>query len=47
MSRFMSQFQFTEIADWRMRYWCPHHKIEGKYDGLYVTQKPEDHDGWL
>ena len=53
-------FQFTEIADWRMKkgpeqmdkdgktwYWCPHHKIEGKYDGLYVTHKPEDHDEWL
>ena len=59
-SRYSSRFQFTELADWRMKkgseqmekegktwYWCPHHKIEGKYDGLYVTHKPEEHDDWL
>ena len=28
-------------------FWCPHHKIQGQYDGLYVTHKPEDHDAWL
>ena len=28
-------------------FWCPHHKMEGKYDGLYVTHKPEEHDEWL
>ena len=27
-------------------HWCPHHVIEGKYNGLYVTHKPEDHDEW-
>ena len=26
---------------------CPHHKFEGKYDGLNVTHKPEEHDEWL
>ena len=28
-------------------FWCPHHKIKGQYDGMYVTHKPEDHDAWL
>ena len=27
-------------------YWCPRHVVQGKYDGLYVTHKPEDHDEW-
>ena len=27
-------------------YWCPKHVSQGKYDGLYVTHKPEDHDEW-
>ena len=27
-------------------YWCPKHVYQGKYDGLYVTHKPEDHDEW-
>ena len=27
-------------------YWCPHHKVEGSYDGLYVTHKPDEHDEW-
>ena len=30
----------------RTWYWCPHHKVEGSYDGLYVTHKPEEHDEW-
>ena len=33
--------------DGKTWFWCPHHKIEGQYDGLYVTHKPEDHDAWL
>ena len=24
-------------------YWCPYHKKEGKWDGMYVLHKPEDH----
>jgi len=32
--------------DGKTWFWCPHHKIEGRYDGLYVTHKPEDHDAW-
>ena len=27
-------------------YWCPRHVVTGRYDGLYVTHKPEDHDEW-
>ena len=25
-------------------YWCPKHKVDGEYDGLYVTHSPENHD---
>jgi hypothetical protein len=25
-------------------YWCPKHKVDGQYDGLYVTHSPADHD---
>ena len=28
----------------RTWYWCPHQKVEGSYDGLYVMHKPEEHD---
>ena len=30
--------------DGKTWYWCPRHVVPGKYDGLYVTHKPEDHD---
>ena len=32
--------------DGKTWWWCPHHKAEGLFDGLYVTHKPEDHDEW-
>jgi len=32
--------------DGKTWYWCPHHKVEGSYDGLYVTHKAEEHDEW-
>ena len=32
--------------DIKIWFWCPHHKMEGKYDGLYVTQKLENHAEW-
>ena len=32
--------------DGKTWWWCPHHKTEGLFDGLYVTHKPEDHDEW-
>ena len=28
-------------------WWCPKHVIPGRYDGLYVTHKPEDHEEWV
>ena len=34
------------VKDGKTWHWCPHHVVEGKYDGLYVTHKPEDHDEW-
>ena len=27
-------------------WWCPKHKLEGQFDGLYVRHKPEDHVDW-
>ena len=27
-------------------WWCPHHKWDGKFDGLYMQHKREDHDEW-
>jgi hypothetical protein len=27
--------------------WCPHHVMEGQYDGLYVFYPPEKHAEWL
>jgi len=32
--------------DGKTWWWCPHHKAEGLFDGLYVTHKPEDYDEW-
>jgi len=26
--------------------WCPYHNVEGSFDSLYVTYKPEDHEEW-
>ena len=27
-------------------YWCPHHKKEGLFDGLYMPHKASEHDEW-
>ena len=28
-------------------WWCPHHKWEGEFDGLYMTHSPGNgHDEW-
>ena len=32
--------------DGKTYWWCPHHKREGYFDGLYMPHKPEDHDAW-
>ena len=33
--------------DGKIWWWCPKHVIPGRYDGLYVTHKPEDHEEWV
>ena len=36
-----------KVVDGRTYYWCPHHKYEGHYDGLYVSShKASEHDIW-
>ena len=35
------------IQDGKTWFWYPHHKIEVKYDGLYVTHKPKEYNEWL
>ena len=37
----------TKIVDSKKWYWCPHHKKEGVYDGMYVTHPPEKQDEWI
>ena len=32
--------------DGKTWWWCPHHKREGYFDGLYMPHKPCDHDKW-
>ena len=34
----------TITKDGQTWHWCPRHKVEGQYDGLYVTHSPADHD---
>ena len=36
----------TKVVDGKTWYWCPHHKREGLYDGMYVTHPPDKHDEW-
>ena len=35
-----------KIVDGVEWFWCPHHRLEGVFDGLYMPHKPEDHDKW-
>jgi len=42
----MTKTEDSLERDGKQWYWCPHHKMEGSYDGLYVTHKPEEHDEW-
>ena len=37
----------SKEVDGELWWWCPKHKVDGVYDGLYVKHKPEDHDDWL
>lgn len=32
--------------DGKTWYWCPYHVFPGKYNGLYVTHRQEDHEEW-
>jgi hypothetical protein len=34
----------TVTKDGQTWHWCPKHKVDGQYDGLYVTHSPADHD---
>ena len=36
----------TKVVNGVTFWWCPHHKNEGQFDGLYVTHKPSEHDSW-
>ena len=29
--------------DW---WWCPNHKMEGKFDGMYMNHPPNKHGEW-
>ena len=42
----MKKTEDTLERDDNTWYWCPHHKMEGAYDGLYVTHKAGEHDKW-
>ena len=37
----------TINRDGKTWHWCPHHVYPDKYNGLYVTHKPEDHEDWV
>lgn len=28
-------------------WWCPHHKLDGHFDGLYMNHPPHKHDDWV
>ena len=43
----MTKGEPTVQRDGKTWHWCPKHVSQGKYDGLYVTHKPEDHDEWI
>ena len=32
--------------DGKTWWWCPHHKKEGLFDGLYMPHKASEHDEW-
>ena len=34
------------VRDNKTWWWCPHHKKEGLFNGLYMPHKPEDHHKW-
>ena len=34
------------VSDGKTYHWCPHHVLQGKFDGLYMPHKAEEHDAW-
>lgn len=48
----VDEWRTVKVADsvfvyGRQYWWCPHHRLPGKFDGLYMTHKPgKGHDEW-
>ena len=42
----MIKTEDTIEKDGKTWYWCPKQVVLEKYDGLYITHKPENHDDW-
>ena len=36
----------TFERDGKQWWWCPHHKLEGHFDGLYMNHPPSQHNKW-
>ena len=36
----------TINRDGKKWHWCPKHKMDGKFNGLYMEQSPDGHDEW-
>jgi len=34
------------VHEGKTYWWCKHHAIKDRYDGLYMNHKPEDHEKW-
>ena len=39
-------FGDSVFKDGKQFHWCPHHKYNGRYDGLCITHPPEKHTAW-
>jgi len=35
----------SKVVDGKTFYWCPHHVKEGKWNGMYVLHRPDQHKG--
>ena len=44
--RMTKTFGDSVFKDGKQFHWCPHHKYNRLYDGLYVTHPPEKHAEW-
>ena len=36
-----------KVVDKKTQYCCPHHKMKGSYDGMYVGHTEDEHDEWV